>query len=106
MQFYCQNTIRPKKYTKLCLRVENGVGRYNISFVHVLYKNLTCYNTVPVYQKQMSIICSFFSHLFDGLSSTNGQSYDIHLIIQIPKYNLMGKNNIYYISRIYITSTI
>ena len=22
MQFYCQNTIRPKKDTKLCLRVE------------------------------------------------------------------------------------
>ena len=35
MQFYCQNTIRPKKDTTLCLRVEKwsrSVGRYNIFF--------------------------------------------------------------------------
>ena len=32
MQFYCQNMIRPKKDTKLCLRVEKVVGRYNIFF--------------------------------------------------------------------------
>ena len=27
MQFYCQNTIRPKKDTKLCLRVEKKWNR-------------------------------------------------------------------------------
>ena len=32
MQFYCQNRIRPKKDTKLCLLLKNGVGRYNIFF--------------------------------------------------------------------------
>jgi hypothetical protein len=31
MQFYCQNTIRPKKDTKLCLRVENLDASYQIS---------------------------------------------------------------------------
>ena len=33
MQFYCQYTIRPKKDTKLCLRVENGVCRCSIFFL-------------------------------------------------------------------------
>ena len=33
MRFYCQNTIRPKKYTKLCLRVEKwSRSVYNIFF--------------------------------------------------------------------------
>ena len=34
MQFYCQNTIRPKKDTKLYRMyvLKNGVGRYNILF--------------------------------------------------------------------------
>ena len=33
MQFYCQNTIRPKKNTKLCLLVEKCVCSSTIRFV-------------------------------------------------------------------------
>jgi hypothetical protein len=33
MRFYGQNTIRPKKDTKLWYVLKNGVGRYNIFFL-------------------------------------------------------------------------
>ena len=33
MQFYCQNTIRPKRDTKLCLRVEKWSRSYSIFFL-------------------------------------------------------------------------
>ena len=66
MQFYCQNTIRPKKDTKLCLRVEKWSRSVITSFLNFYTKlaESLCRFRVESLNIFVCAMCFFFNKQF------------------------------------------
>ena len=68
MQFYCQNTIWPKKKILNCAYVlENGVGRYNIFFnfyTKLAEYSFLCRFRVESVNALVCAMCFFFNKQF------------------------------------------
>ena len=61
MQFYCQNTIRPKKDTKLCLRVQKWYNIFFFIFTQSLLNPLFCVVFVQNPSIFLFVPCAFSS---------------------------------------------
>ena len=68
MQFYCQNTIRPKKVTKLCLRVEKWSRSVSHLFFYFYTKfaasSFLCRFRVESVNVFVCAMCFFFNKQF------------------------------------------
>ena len=68
MQFYCQNTIQPKKDTKLCLRVEkwsrSGITSFLIFYTKLAESSFLCRFRVESVNVLVCAMFFFFNKQF------------------------------------------